>query len=403
MHTRFTALAIVFLTLIAGAAPAQTKPPAGAEPGEAEARQRATTEPVITTFSHPAIELRGVWLASRDMTKPKQQLIEQLDALKSANFNTLMIDTYFKGFVVYPGGKIVPQAPDFRDKPDVLKLLIDECHNRGIRAEMWMEYGFYGYFTPDAAKDKSMGPILDAHPELLSVDADGTRYIHRSFGDFYSICPANPKSHEILASIYAEAVKKYPGIDGVNLDRIRFADTDYCFCDYCKEHFKADTGIELRKFAPDSDEAATFLDWKRKQTLKAVETMSKAIREAKPGINVTAYVVGPTEMNSKAQGWDLWAKAGLLDGVAVSMYGADIRPAAERAIELLGDHRDKLIAAISCDQKTPIYLSNIEMLRGFKVLGQMTWHLGDLADDIEALANGPYARPATTPLERPTR
>jgi uncharacterized lipoprotein YddW (UPF0748 family) len=375
-----------------------TTRPAGQEPGDAESRQRSGDAPLVTTFTHRAVELRGVWLASRDMTAPKDTLVAKLDALKSANFNTVLIDTYFKGFVVYPGGKIVPQAPEFRDKPDVLAMLIDECHQRGIRADLWMEYGFYGYFTADATKDKSMGPILDAHPELLSVDADGTRFIHRGFGDFYSMCPSNPKSHEILAQIYAEAVTKYPQADGVNLDRIRYADANYCYCDYCKEHFRAETAIELKKFTERSNEAKKFLDWKRRQTTKAVETIAKAVRAARPGIVITSYVVGPAEMDSKSQGWDLWMQANLLDGVAVSMYGPDIRPAARRAIELLGPHRDKLIAAISCDQKTPIYLSNIEISRSLGNLGQITWHLGDLNDDIEALWHGPYSTPAKSSL-----
>jgi uncharacterized lipoprotein YddW (UPF0748 family) len=246
-------LRLLAVTLIAWQQP--TTRPAGQEPGEAESRQQTSDAPRVTTFTHPSIEIRGVWLASRDMTAPKDTLIAKLDALKSANFNTLLIDTYFKGFVVYPGGSIVPQAPEFRGKPDVLAMLIEESHKRGIRADMWMEYGFYGYFTADATKDNSMGPILDAHPELLSVDAEGTRFIHRSFGDFYSICPSNPKSHEILAQIYAEAVTRYPKAHGVNLDRIRYADANYCYCDYCKEHFKADTGIELTKFAEGTDQA----------------------------------------------------------------------------------------------------------------------------------------------------
>src|SRR5947208_1801511 len=80
------------------------------------------------------------------------------------------------------------------------------------------------------------GKILDAHPELLSMDFAGRRSIHRSFGDFYSMCPSNPRTHEILATLYAEAVRKYP-CDGLNLDRIRYADTGYCYCDYCKATF----------------------------------------------------------------------------------------------------------------------------------------------------------------------
>jgi uncharacterized lipoprotein YddW (UPF0748 family) len=385
-------LAACMLTSCASAQ--STRPSPGLEPGEAAARQRATTAPRPKTFTSPTNELRGIWLASRDMVRPRDELRARLDQLKAANFNTVLIDTYFRGYVAYPGSAHLPQFPDFKGA-DVLGWLIDECHARGMRVELWMEYGFYAYFTPDATKDASMGRILDAHPELLSIAADGTRYVHRSFGDFYSVCPSNPRSHQILAEIYSEAARRYPSVEGLNLDRIRYVAANYCYCNYCKEHFRRDTGIELSNFAPGTRDARHFLDWKRRQTTKAVETITQVVRAARPGIVITSYVVGPDEMDDKAQGWDLWMRAGLLDGVAVSMYGADIRPAATRAVELLGPAaRDKLICAVSCEHRTDVYLTNIELSRQFSRLGQYTWHFGDVWDDIDAIEDGPYARPA---------
>lgn len=369
---------------------------AAQEPGEAEARRRATSAPMSATFTSPASETRGIWLASRDLVLPREELLKRLDQLKAANFNAVLIDTYYRGYVAYAGGEYLPQSPDLNGE-DILGWLIEECHKRGMQAHLWMEYGFYSYFTTDAKKDKSMGAILDEHPELLSVDSDGNKFIHREFGDFYSMCPSNPQSQEILAKICAEAVSKYPSADGVNLDRIRYAAANYCYCDYCKESFRKDTGIELRKFVPGSHGDRRFLHWKRLQTVKAVRTIVDAIEQTKPGLPVTSYVVGPDEMDERAQGWDLWMQQGLLDAVAVSMYGADIRPAARKAIQLLGKNRDKLICAISCDQKSDVYLTNIQLSRDLGAIGQYTWHFGDVSDDIESLRNGPYAKPAELP------
>jgi uncharacterized lipoprotein YddW (UPF0748 family) len=397
---RFRIAAVVLALAAFTAAHGQTTRPAtGLEPGEAEARQRATTAPRPTTFTSPATEVRGVWLASRDMTRPRDELRARLDQLKAANFNTVLIDTCFRGCVAYPGSAHLPQFPDFNGE-DVLGWLIDECHARGLRAELWMEYGFYSYFTPDAAKDPSMGRVLDEFPALLSIDAGGNKFIRRSFGDFYSICPTNPKSWQVLASIYAEAVRKYPRVDGLNLDRIRYASAEHCHCHACKTTFHRNTGMELEKFPPGSDGAKKFLEFKRHQTVNAVRTIVTAVREVRPNISITSYVVGPDEMDDKAQGWDLWMKAGLLDGVAVSMYGADIRPAATRAIELLGPNRDKLICAICCEQETDVYVANLELSRRFSKLGQFTWHFGEVWDDVDALKTGPYRGPARPALSR---
>src|SRR4051812_24724140 len=137
------------------------------------------------------------------MLLPRAEIAAKLDVLKAANFNLVLIDTYFRGFVAYPGSAILPQYPEFHGD-DVVGWMIEQAHARGMQAHLWMEYGFYSYFSKDAAIDLSMGPILDRDPDLLSVDFAGHKFIHRVFGDFYSICPSNPKSHELLASIYVE-------------------------------------------------------------------------------------------------------------------------------------------------------------------------------------------------------
>jgi uncharacterized lipoprotein YddW (UPF0748 family) len=290
--------------------------------------------------------------------------------------------------------------PDLKGE-DALKMIINEAHRRGLHVQPWVSYGFYAYFTPDASKDRSMGTILTKHSELASVDAQGRKAIHRTFGDFYSLCAANPKSHEILGQIMVEIVTKYPQIDGLHLDRIRFPEADFCYCDYCKEHFKADTGVELKPFENASGDWKKWTEWKRQQTLAAVKHFQKVVQAARPGLPLTAYVIPPDEMDARGQSWDLWAKQGVLDAIAVSMYGADIRPAAAKALQRLGeDGRKRLICALSADGiPTNVYAANVQAAREVSPLGQYTWYLGKLDDtDFDALEHGPYAQPAADPL-----
>jgi uncharacterized lipoprotein YddW (UPF0748 family) len=278
----------------------------------------------------------------------------------------------------------------------LLRFTIDEVHKRGLRAEAWLEYGFYAYFTPDATKDKSMGSILDKSPDLLSINFRGDKFIHHDIGDHYSLCPANPKSHELLARIVGEILSRYRDLDGINLDRIRFADSDHCYCDYCRKNFQADEGIALKAFHPQSKEARKWLDWKREQSARAMSFIAGLAHDMRPKNNfpITSYVVGPDEMDAKAQAWDLWMQRKLLDAVAVSMYDADIRPAAEKALALLAGDKSKLICAISCEVPTRVYLNNIENARKFSMIGQFTWYIGAVSDDIDALSAGVYSTSA---------
>src|SRR5437868_5104453 len=92
--------------------PSELTRPAGLEPGEAESRQRETNVEPPTSWSHPATEVRGVWIDSKEMMRPREQLLAKLDRLKAANFNVVLVDTWFRGYVAYPGSAVVPQYPD---------------------------------------------------------------------------------------------------------------------------------------------------------------------------------------------------------------------------------------------------------------------------------------------------
>jgi uncharacterized lipoprotein YddW (UPF0748 family) len=392
--TWFLAIAILTTTCLL-AQPTTTH--ATLEPGQRDAQEHADEVPLPKEWSHPKYEFRGVWISTKEMLLPRDQLAAKLDAIRDAHFNVVLIDTYFRGCVAYPASAFLPQYPDFQGE-DRIGWLVDQIHLRGMQAHLWMEYGFYAYVTKDATKDKSMGPILDKNPELLSVDTEGHRFIHRQFGDFYSLCPSNPKSHELLAKIYAEAVGKYP-CDGLCLDRIRYADANYCFCDYCKKQFKLDNGTDLET-ARQSHDPDTWNAWKRDRTLAAVKTITTALNAVRPKLVITSYVLSPMEMESKAQAWDLWMRDNLLDAVAVSMYGGDVRTQIPRAVAMLGGDARKLICAISAEQPTRVYLTNIQSSREQQTLGQSTWHLGELGDnDFNGLKTGPYSEPSTPPFE----
>ena len=84
----------------------------------------------------------------------------------------------------------------------------------------------------------------------FTIDAKGNKYLHNpTLGDFYTLCPSNPRSHEILGQLMVEMVTKYP-VDAMHLDRIRYPEAHFCYCPYCKEHFPKETGVaELKEFA----------------------------------------------------------------------------------------------------------------------------------------------------------
>lgn len=370
------------------------------EPGQAESQDRTRAVKLPSTWSSPAKEARAIWIASHEMLLPREKIAAKLDAIRDAGFNTVMVDSWFRGYAGFDGSSVAPRYPQLDG--DVFGFILEQSRARGLSVHSWPEYGFYAYHTKDPVADRSKGPILDRHPDLVAVNARGEQYLSNpQFGSFYSMCPSNPRSHRLLGQVIVDSITRYD-VDGVNLDRIRYPESDYCFCNHCREHFQKDTGLALENFPAGSENARRLLDWRREQTATAVATIREMIHAARPGMPITAYVVGPFEMDSKAQGWDLWARRGLVDAVAVSMYGADIEPAAKRAIELLGPAKDKLVCAVNAALDTEIYASNLEIARKYSSLGQFTWWAGAIEPHVELLRKGPYARPAETTIQ-PTK
>ena len=389
------AVALALAGCTTAVAPEAAKLPAtGQEPGVAQARE-TTTRPAITQFTHPATETRFVWLPSRDLLVPREQLMAKLDQLKAAGFNRVGIDVQFRGHVLYPNSASLPHVPEARGE-DLLRICIDAVHARGMKADAWMEYGMYAHFTT-AKNDRSMGQWLDADPSLLSVDASGNGAIVRSFGTFYSLDASQPGSAELLAKLNVEVATRYD-VDSINLDRMRYAEFDHLSV-AGRARFERETGIRWSNFKPDSDEGRKLNEWKRQQLLNAVRTVTTAVRKAKPGLPITGYVVPPSEMDNKSQGYDLWMRENLLDGIFVSMYGADITEPANRAIALFGGDKSRLYAAINAEQTTENLTTNIELSRRLGLQGQGVWYSGAVDDaDAKALAAGPYAKPAKDEL-----
>jgi uncharacterized lipoprotein YddW (UPF0748 family) len=342
-------------------------------------------------------EERGIWLNRTELFLPREKLLKLLDDLSDANFTSIYVNTYFRGSVIYPDSKYLPLFPDASEK-DILKWLLPEINKRGMRAEAWMEYGFYAYYTPDATKTEDRGVFLNKNPELTAVDSDDLPYIHnKKWGDFHSLCPANPKSHKLLANVCIETLKRYP-FDGINLDRIRFPNENFCFCDYCRKNFKKDTGVKIEKFSPGSPEYNKFIEWKMHQLGNFIKIYVPEFRKARKGITVSLAALPPDMMYSHAQPWNKWLEKGYLDAAMPMLYGADNF---EKRVKKIMQYpcSDRIYCGVDAHGLSPEQIiKQINFLKSQGAKGSVIWYSGKVADDLPLLKKGPYSVPAVSPL-----
>ena len=351
----------------------------------------------ITTST--LIEERGVWLNRTEMFVPKEKLLNFLDSLKAAHFTSVYIDTLFKGTVIYPESKYLPQFEEVTE-PDILTWLIPEIKKRKMRAEAWLEYGFYAFHTKDATQTTDRGVFLSKHPELTAIASDGATYIHNiNWGDFFSLCPANPLSHKLLTDLYIEVAQRYP-FDGLNLDRIRFPNENFCYCAYCRENFKKDTGLELKPFQEGTPEYQKFVLWREEQLTAFMKNLAPAIRAARPGIAITLASLPPDMKESHGQCWDRWLKEGYIDAAMPMLYGD---AGFNKRIQIISQYprwNERIFPGLDSSGLSPQkILEQIEYSRQQGAKGFALWYSGTIDDDLPILSANSFAQPAVSPLK----
>jgi len=223
-----------------------------------------------------------------------------IEAAKTAGMNIC-------GYGIYSGGtshvrsKVMPTRKSIWEGEDTFSVLIKEAHAAGMQVHP----------TVGVARGDSNwgGPsLLKEHPEWR---VNGTS---QKVADLHK-----PEFRQHFINYIAEVAGNYD-IDGVKLDFIRIKEP--CFCDYCKETYKQQTGRDLKK-----DHAyplpPAYIQWHE----DAVSAMVKGIREAldnvRPGLKLSAFGK-PSLYDYQGRRPDIWLNKGWIDWFEISCYGTDV-------------------------------------------------------------------------------
>lgn len=255
----------------------------------------------------PKREVRAVWLTTiggldwphsysqSDYSARKQQkeLCDILDKLKSANINTVIIQTRIRGTVIYPS-QIEPWDGCLSGFPgkspgyDALQFAIDECHRRGMECHAWVVAIPIGKWNKLGASH-----LRKRHPELC-----------RKIGDEGYMYPDKNGTADYIASICQEIAENYD-IDGIHLDYIRYPET-----------------YPLRGTA----------QARRNNITRIVTRVHDAVKAVKPWIKISCSPVGKYNDLTRywSHGWNAyetvgqdaqgWLRDGLMDQLYPMMY-----------------------------------------------------------------------------------
>ncbi|WP_455591014.1 glycoside hydrolase family 10 protein [Bacteroides sp.] len=280
--------------------------------------------PLIATAQQaPKHEVRAAWVTAvygldwpkskattpAGIRRQKDELIEILDKLREANFNTVLFQTRTRGDVLYksdiePFNSILTGKTGGNPGYDPLAFAIEECHKRGMECHAWM-------VTMPLGNKKHVASLgnqsVTKRQKSLCVP----------YKNEYFLNPGNPATKEYLMKLVREVVSRYD-VDGVHFDYLRYPENAPRFPD----------SREFRQYG----KGQTIEQWRRNNLTETLRYLYKGIKAAKPWVKVSTCPVGKFRDTSRysSKGWNAyftvyqdvqgWLNEGIQDQVYPMMY-----------------------------------------------------------------------------------
>ena len=335
------------------------RPPAPPAPAVAEA---PVPEPAPKPAPKPAAHRRGLWVlaegSQRVLEHPKRvaALLEDAAALGATD---LFVQVY-RGGRAWFDSTLADPAPFAAAREgsgaDPLAALIAAAHARGLRVHAWVNVlslsarrdgPLLRELGPGAVLVDQAGRSLLDYPDLDVPPPDRTWY--RLGTPAIWLDPGAPGVSERLVATFAELAARYPALDGIHLDYIRYPDVlpfvpgtrfgvgmDFGHGPATRDRFRRETGLEPPSPPARLGNADAWDAWRRDRVTQLVAEIGEAARRARPGLAISAAVWAYADRAylSMGQDWRRWLEQGLLDFAVAMAYTRDDRLFGYQAQEL---------------------------------------------------------------------
>lgn len=305
----------------------------------------------INYLSHPNFKVEGrfSWHRPNSCKGYDEYTLEgiqkMLDQIKKMGIQTLLVETFWEGYVSY-ASKILPYQPQLKKDDiipnygdygqDYLKCIIGEAHKRDIKIHAWTET-----FLAGIEGENQVGLAKHIKKEWLNVNYLGVAGEKVNHAILYYFDPANTEVLCLLESAYIELAKNYD-LDGIELDYIRYPYSNLAIYDSQNLSTLNDSGYtlfamqdflnqysyegDLKNLIKDSKEVRNnWINYRAQKVTDAVEKFRNAIIKEKPNMIITIAVAADYKSGytSYCQNWPQWTRNGWIDSVKPMVYTSD--------------------------------------------------------------------------------
>lgn len=283
-------------------------------------------------------ETRALWVVRHAITTPGR-VDQVVDVASQLHINTLLVQVRGRGDAYYasnlaPRGEALGNA-DF----DPLERIIRRAHDQGIEVHAWINV----YLVWSAGDlPRSGDHIVNAHPEWISIRADGRRLVEMVPEEFEDqklegmyLAPGNPEVRRHLRDVVREITSKY-AVDGIHLDYVRYPEPGVGYDPPTRTAFQQEFGVDpihieqpdsvlLDVIGPDRipDLKLRWVQWKKDRITDLVRDLRADLDRTGRGVKLTAAVISDQQaaLNRYHQDWPLWLREGIVDAVIPMAYG----------------------------------------------------------------------------------
>jgi hypothetical protein len=122
--------------------------------------------------------------------------------------------------------------------------------------------------------------MYQAHPDWIAVDAEGKPRPHGSMPGWWLTCGLGPHNFEFMTQVTKEIVERYK-VDGIFSNR--WTGNGMCYCQHCREGFKAASGLELPRTNDAKDPVRmAYVDWREGRLFELWDLWDGEIRKINP-------------------------------------------------------------------------------------------------------------------------
>ncbi len=240
----------------------------------------------------PKREVRAAWIATiagldwprtTNTVEQQRMLLEIIEKLKQANFNTIFFQVRGRGDAMYKSN-IEPWSDRltgvFGREPgwDPLKFVIQHAHERGLEVHAW--FNTFRVRNGEKFPEGNKNHIVDIRPEWAKR-LDGETWMD----------PGIPEVREYTVKVAMDLVRNYH-IDGIHFDFIRYPGRNYP---------DEQTYIKYGNFQQKGD-------WRRENVNKFVRAIYDSIMLIKPMMKVGSAPIGVYKNFPGINGWQSYTE-----------------------------------------------------------------------------------------------